>query len=63
MRAAPTAEAPIPLWWAWIYATSYGALMEAIQAMIPWRSAELVDAGMNAIGAAIGVWVGRRVPY
>ena len=62
LRAAPAAEALLPLVWAWIYATSYGLLMEAVQAMIPWRSAELGDAAMNALGAALGVWIGRRMP-
>ena len=47
---------------AWMYATSYGLLMELIQAMVPWRSAELGDVLADAAGAAIGVWVGRRIP-
>ena len=50
------------LLWAWMYATSYGLLIELIQAIIPWRSAELWDAVANGIGAAIGVWVGERIP-
>lgn len=48
------------LWWAWIYATSYGLLIEVIQAMLPWRSAELADAAANAIGAALGVLIGQQ---
>ena len=48
--------------WAWVYATSYGVLIELIQAMLPWRSAEWGDAVANAIGAALGVWVGDRIP-
>ena len=48
------------LLWAWIYATSYGLLIELVQAMIPWRSADWVDAVSNAVGAACGVWVGER---
>jgi VanZ family protein len=47
--------------WAWLYATSYGVLIELIQAMVPWRSAEAMDALANAIGAACGVWVGKRL--
>lgn len=47
---------------AWMYATSYGLLMELIQAMVPWRSAEWGDVVANAVGAALGVWVGRRFP-
>ena len=49
------------LMWAWLSATSYGLLIELIQAMIPWRSAEVMDALMNGVGAALGVlWGGRR---
>ena len=48
--------------WAWIYATSYGGLIELIQALLPWRSAEWGDAVANAIGAALGVWVGQKIP-
>ena len=47
---------------AWIYAASYGLLIEIVQAVIPWRSAELGDAVANALGAAIGVWIGRYFP-
>ena len=50
------------LLWAWIYATSYGLMIELVQAMLPWRSAELMDAAANALGAAVGVWLGRRFP-
>ena len=47
---------------AWIYAASYGLLIELIQGLIPWRSMDLWDAAANALGAAVGVWVGRRIP-
>ena len=50
------------LLWAWIYATSYGLLMELVQIMVPWRSAELGDALANALGAALGVWIGQSLP-
>jgi VanZ family protein len=46
--------------WAWIYTTSYGLLIEVIQAMLPWRSAELGDAAANTLGAALGVWIAQR---
>lgn len=46
------------LWWAWLYATSYGWLMEVVQWMLPWRSADVADGFMNALGAALGVWMG-----
>jgi len=50
------------LWMAWIYAASYGWLMELIQGMIPWRSMDLGDALANMLGAAGGVWAGRLFP-
>ena len=49
------------LWLAWMFAASYGLLIEALQALVPWRSADLLDALMNALGAAAGVWLGRRI--
>ena len=48
------------LWWAWIYASSYGLLLEVIQAVVPWRSAEFGDALANGLGAAVGVWIGQQ---
>ena len=45
--------------WAWMYATSYGLLIELIQMMVPWRSAEWGDVAANAIGAACGAWIIR----
>ena len=45
------------LWLAWIYATSYGLLMELIQGMLPWRSADMGDAAANALGAALGTFL------
>lgn len=46
---------------AWLFATSYGLLMELIQAMLPWRQAELADVAVNALGAALGVWLAERM--
>ena len=63
IRASPAAcGEPTYRLWAWVYATSYGVLIELIQAMVPWRSAEWGDAVANAVGAALGVWVGDRIP-
>ena len=45
---------------AWLYATSYGLLIEVLQVMLPWRSADFLDAAANALGAAVGVGLGRR---
>ena len=50
------------LWMAWIFATSYGALMEVIQLLVPWRTADWVDALANAAGAGIGAWLARLWP-
>jgi VanZ family protein len=47
---------------AWMYAASYGLLIELIQGFVPWRSMDLWDAAANALGAAAGVWLGRRLP-
>ena len=47
---------------AWVYAASYGLLIEIIQGFLPWRSADWADALANAIGAAAGVWTGQRIP-
>ena len=51
------------LLWAWIYATSYGLLIELIQFTLPWRSMDWKDAAANTVGAAIGVWLGARFPH
>lgn len=58
VRAARRRDRVVSLW-AWIVATSYGGLLEGVQAMLPWRSAELADAVANAVGAALGVWLAR----
>lgn len=47
---------------AWMYATSYGLLLEVLQFFLPWRAASAADALMNALGAAAGVWIGERWP-
>lgn len=46
---------------AWLFASSYGYLMELIQLMLPWRTADVADAGANALGAALGVWIGHKM--
>ena len=50
------------LWLVWIYATSYGLVIEIIQGLIPWRSADLLDAVANALGAALGAWGSQHLP-
>ena len=61
VRASRMMEADYFLW-AWMYATGYGVLVEVLQMFLPWRSASIMDALMNAAGAALGVWIGRRWP-
>ena len=60
MRLSSSVQREYLLLWAWIYATSYGLLMELLQGLVPWRSCSLADAAANAIGAALGVWLGQR---
>ncbi|WP_143040913.1 VanZ family protein [Halopenitus malekzadehii] len=38
-----------------VLATGYGAVIEVLQVPLPWRSGGLVDAGINAVGAGVGV--------
>ena len=45
-----------PLRNAWLIAVGYGAAIELVQALIPWRSCELADVVANALGAALGIW-------
>ncbi len=65
MRSDPAApsfaalQRAMPLW-AWLFATSYGLLIEVLQALLPWRSADVADALMNGLGAAVGVAIGRK---
>lgn len=49
--------------WVWIFAFSYGCLMELLQIFVPWRSPDWIDAGMNGLGAALGVWLGDHWPW
>ena len=52
---------PRALWAAWWWATGYGALIEGVQIFLPWRSGDIMDALENALGAALGVIVVRRI--
>lgn len=52
--------APLPaavLFAAWGCAALYGISDEIHQAFVPNRDANLLDAGFDAMGAAIGVWL------
>jgi len=48
-------------WLSWLSASSYGILLEALQMMLPWRSADWRDISVNALGAAAGVALARYV--
>src|SRR3972149_3653168 len=41
-------------------AVAYGALVEGIQSILPWRRAEWWDLGGNALGAVMAVVAGGR---
>ena len=56
LRATASAPSPRGLI-AWAAATGFGVAIEVIQAWLPWRSAELIDALANALGAALGVTI------
>jgi len=47
-----------------VAAVVYGLGLEGVQALIPWRSAELLDVAANTVGACLGAaasWgLGRR---
>lgn len=53
---------PRKLWVSWFFATAYGALIEMVQAYVPWRSADWMDGWVNAAGAALGVLVACWIP-
>jgi VanZ family protein len=40
-----------------LFLMGYGLLIEALQAQLPWRSADPVDALANALGVALGMLV------
>ena len=52
-------QQPHPFRRAWWWATAYGAALELVQALVPWRSAEWADALANALGAAAGIFIAR----
>ena len=41
---------------------SYGLFLEGVQAFLPYRSAEVMDAVANTVGAGLGVWLARFLP-
>jgi len=60
-RGGPVRQDSAYLLWVWIFATSYGLLLEIVQRILPWRSADVTDAAMNALGAALGVAIGQKM--
>ncbi len=59
---ASEVNGPRPARVAFLLATAYGAFLELLQGFVPWRSMDLLDAAVNAAGAAAGAWLSRRVP-
>jgi VanZ family protein len=56
-------EARRGFWVSWSIAFGYGLAIEALQAPIATRSAEVLDLLADALGALLGAWlVGRRYP-
>jgi hypothetical protein len=60
-------RASLPRWTsatcAWVsigYATLLGAVLEMLQAMLPYRSMEFGDLAADFFGALVFVWLGRR---
>jgi VanZ family protein len=47
-------------WHTWVGSAGYGALMELMQAALPWRSASGWDQFANMIGAGLGSWLAVR---
>jgi len=45
---------------AFVFAVTYGLILEGVQALLPYRSAEWMDAVANAVGAGLGAWSGIR---
>ena len=57
----PAASSQRALWVSWGLAFGYGLAVEALQAPMATRSAELLDLVADAVGALLGAWiVGRR---
>ena len=46
---------------AFAWATLYGIFIELVQLLVPWRSGDWKDGLSNALGAAIGVSLWRRM--
>ncbi len=44
--------------WGLIVPIGYGAFLEAVQSLLPYRSAEWADVVANALGTALGVMLG-----
>lgn len=46
-------------WVVWLLATGYGAVIEGLQWLLPYRLAEVADLLMNALGALAGLLITR----
>ena len=43
---------------AFLFPVGFGMFLEAVQGLLPYRSAECGDVVANTLGAALGVWIG-----
>ncbi len=48
-----------PAWIVWLLATGYGAAIEGLQWLVPYRMAEVGDLLTNALGALVGLAITR----
>ena len=55
----PRSHSHISLATVFLLSTGYGALLEAVQSVLPYRSGDWRDAVANAVGAVIGLWFAR----
>jgi hypothetical protein len=46
-------------WAVWLLGTIYGAAIEGLQSLVPYRRAELGDLVMNAVGLLVGLILTR----
>lgn len=40
-----------------VWPVTWGLLLEGVQSLLPYRSAEWADVVANALGAGLGVWI------
>ena len=53
-RSGPEGSLPAAAGWAMLATTAFGAALEGLQALLPFRSAEALDLAADAVGALLG---------